>query len=329
MRRTITALALAVLAVTAGIVTAGPAAAGDGSSGDSRHEVRTSPYVALGDSYSSAAGVLPQVRRAPEACSRSKKNFAHVIARRTHARSFTDVTCSGATTADFFTSQVPGVVAPQLDAVTRRTRLVTMTIGGNDGDAFNSILRGCVGASLASGSKFGNPCEQQFGPKFTKIVEEVAYPNVVKALNAVREKAPRATVVILGYPRAMPEVGIPDCYGVMPISMGDVPYVNQWEDELNGAIEKAAAETGARFIDMAPSSVGHDLCQQPKRRWIEPYVEPINAAPVHPNIAGEAAMAAQTLKQLGIDRGRDHGWSGDDVDQMDAADAGAVVGEQN
>ena len=38
--------------------------------------IKTSPYVALGDSYSSAAGVSPQVLTAPPACSRSQLNYA-------------------------------------------------------------------------------------------------------------------------------------------------------------------------------------------------------------------------------------------------------------
>jgi hypothetical protein len=96
----------------------------------------------------------------------------------------------------------------------------------------------------------------------------------------------------------LPAKGVPSCYAKMPISMGDVPYVDEWAATLNTAVEKAAAETGSRFIDMGPSSLGHDLCQPIGRRWIEPFVAPINAAPVHPNAFGEAAMAAQTLIQL-------------------------------
>ncbi len=305
MRRTVTALVTAILVAAAGIVTAVPAAAKPTPPTASGHSIKTSPYVALGDSYSSAAGVHPQVPGAPVTCSRSLKNFAHVIAKVTEAESFTDVTCSGARTSDFFSSQAPGV-APQLDAVTKKTRLVTMTIGGNDDGAFSRILYGCIGASMASGSMDGNPCEQQFGSTFTDIVANVTYPNLVKALNAVRQRAPRATVVILGYPRVMPVTGVPACYPAMPISMGDVPYVNAWEDALNDAVEKAAVETGARYIDMGPSSADRDACQPASQRWIEPANGPINADPVHPNTAGEAAMAVQTLNQLGIHDDHDH-----------------------
>ena len=298
MSRIVTTLTTAVLAATVGVVTAVPALAVDSPPTASSHSIKTSPYVALGDSYSSAAGVAPFVPDAPAACSRSLLNYPHDIALVTQPRSFTDVTCSGATTADFFTAQA-GTTAPQLDAVTKRTRLVTMTIGGNDGGAFSGILNGCVTASVSTGDVFGNPCEQQYGSTFTDIVANVTYPDLVNALTAVHQKAPRATVAILGYPRALPDTGDPDCYQSVPISMGDVPYVDEWAQALNAAVEKAAAETGSRFVDMSVASAGHDACQPVGQRWIEPVNDPINAAPVHPNVIGEAAMAAQTLAQLG------------------------------
>ena len=304
MRRLVTVLASLVLAGAGGLVAASPAAA-SGSHGSHGSSVVLSPYVALGDSYSAAAGVRPAVPGSPAACSRSLLNYPHDIAFLTRPQSFTDVTCSGATTADFFAPQTAasGPIQPaQLDAVNSSTRLVTMTIGGNDGGAFSGILNACVAASAqalkATGSIYGDPCEQAFGSRFDDIATNVTYPNLLHALEAVHAKAPDATVAILGYPHALPAVGVPSCYPAMPISMGDVPYVNDWAATLDTVVEKAAAETGTRFIDMGPSSVGHDACQPPWRRWIEPLNGPINAAPVHPNAVGEAAMAAQTLRQL-------------------------------
>jgi lysophospholipase L1-like esterase len=295
MRRTLRVVATLVLAASAGLVTAPSAVAKDWPDSAHWHPTRTSPYVALGDSYSSAAGVLPQVPGAPPICSRSLENYPHDIAAATGTWSFTDVTCSGATTADFFTSQAAGV-PPQLDALDEHTRLVTMTIGGNDGGAFGGILTACVSAS--AGSPVGNPCETTYGSTFEDIVATQTYPNLVNALNAVHDRAPWATVVILSYPHALPDVGVPACYPAMPIAMGDVPYVNEWATALNEAVEKAAAETGTRFVDMGPSSVGHDACQPVGTRWIEPLVGPVNAFPVHPNATGEDAMAEQTLRQL-------------------------------
>ena len=108
-----------------------------------------------------------------------------------------------------------------------------------------------------------------------------------------------ATVVIIGYPEILPATGSLACYPSMPISMGDVPWLHHQQDVLNDAVRRAASVAGARFIDMSASSTGHDACQPVGTRWIEPAVAPINAYPVHPNAMGEAAMAAQTLLQLG------------------------------
>jgi lysophospholipase L1-like esterase len=299
MRRTFTVLAASLLSAAACLVSPVMANANPGPPTPPKH-IKTSPYVALGDSYSAGAGIHPQVSDAPDTCNRSLLNYAHDIADATDPKSFKDVTCAGAKTSDFFSPQAPGV-PPQLDALTKQTRLVTMTIGGNDGDAFGTILNRCITASLTSGSIFGNPCEQQFGSMFTDIVADQTYPNLVEALTAVRQKAPLATVVILGYPRVMPGTGMPGCYAAMPISMGDVPYVNHWEDVLNAAVMKAADEAGAHFVDMVSASADRDACRPTGQRWIEPFNGAINADPVHPNAAGETAMATQILSHLGLD----------------------------
>jgi lysophospholipase L1-like esterase len=295
MRRTLSVLAVSVFLVAVGVVAAGPAAATPTPTPD-RHGIRDSAYVALGDSYSSAAGVAPFVAGSPAACSRSLLNYAHDIATQTRPSSFNDVTCSGAKTSDFFSSQADGI-APQLDAVTKRTRLVTMTIGGNDEGVFVGSFFGCAAISVTDPT--GNPCQRKYRSTFTDEIVKMTYPHLVAALSAVRKKAPTATVVIIGYPHILPPVGEPACYPVMPIALGDVPWLNHEQDVLNSVIRKAALRTGARFVDMAKVSVGHDACKPVGQRWIEPAIGPINAYPVHPNATGEAAIARQTLRLLG------------------------------
>lgn len=302
MRRTLSVIATTALAAFMAVGTTGSASANSAGATTTPTAqgpgITTSPYVALGDSYSSAAGVNPLDATAPVTCSRSLLNYARDIAAETKPSSFTDVTCSGAKTSDFFASQATGV-APQLDAVTKNTRLVTMTIGGNDEDVFVDSFFGCIQVSTASGNVFGNPCEQKYGTTFTDAIVNQTYPHLVAALSAVRKKAPAATVVILGYPQILPATGQLSCYPSMPISLGDVPWLKRQQDVLNGVVRRAAKQTGARFIDMASSSAGHDACQPIGQRWIEPAVDPINAYPIHPNASGEAAMASQTLLQLG------------------------------
>ncbi|MBO1765477.1 SGNH/GDSL hydrolase family protein [Allobranchiibius sp. GilTou38] len=299
MRRTTSVLTATMFAAAMGVVAAGPASASAAPAwGHPHHDaVKTSPYVALGDSYSSAAGVQPSVVGSPPVCSRSTLNYAHDIAAVTKPTSFTDVTCSGAKTSDFYSSQSAGV-APQLDAVTNKTRLVTMTIGGNDEDVFVDSFFGC--AAISSTDITGNPCQKKYGSTFTDEIVNQTYPHLVAALRAVHERAPHATVAIVGYPEILPATGSLACYPAMPISLGDVPWLHHEENVLNSVVRRAALKTGSRFIDMAPSSTGHDACQPESKRWIEPAVGPVNAFPVHPNAVGEAAMARQTLLQLCI-----------------------------
>ena len=183
------------------VVVAPPAAAGG--------PVR---YVALGDSYSAASGVLPTDLTAPPQCLRSTANYPHVIAAATGAQ-LTDVTCGGADTGDYLTGQYPGV-APQLDAVTADTQVVTMTIGGNDSGVFiDSIIRcGIAGASTLG---TGSPCRDQYGSSFQDTITSTTYPSLVQVLKAVRAKAPRAEIAILGYPSILPANG--GCFAQMPV----------------------------------------------------------------------------------------------------------------
>ena len=256
--------------------------------------IKTSPYVALGDSYSSGAGIYPQVNSPTAAeCSRSQLNYSEDIAAATHPASFTDVTCSGAKTTNFFTAQFPNV-APQLDAVTKDTRLVTMTISGNDGDVFVKSFFLCA----FSGDPAGSPCKDKNGTTFTDTIQNQTYPALVKALSAVRAKAPHASIVILGYPQILPSTFSAACYALTGISAGDLPWLNNQQQVGNDVVRRAAAATGARYVDTYTPSAGHDECAGADR-WMEPLTEHNNAFPIHPNATGEAHLASETLAAIG------------------------------
>jgi len=253
-------------------------------------------YVALGDSYSAASGTFPPDLTAPPECARSTVNYPHDIAARIGAQ-LTDVTCGAAETKDYFSSQYPGV-APQLDALQPGTQLVTMTIGGNDSGVFLDAIVDCGSAGLSTLGQ-GSPCRDRYGSSFTDTITTTTYPALVTALRAVRAKAPSARVAILGYPWVMPPTG--GCFPVMPVASGDVPYVRTIQATLNDAARRAAAATGARYIDFGTVSEGHDACQPIGVRWIEPALLGTNPVVVHPNALGEARMAAQTMAVLRLD----------------------------
>jgi hypothetical protein len=207
-----------------------------------------------------------------------------------------DVTCGAAETGDFFESQYPGV-APQLDAVKSDTQLVTMTIGGNDSSVFINTILDCGVAGLSTLGQ-GSPCKDRYGSSFEDTINTTTYPSLVKSLNAVKAKAPAATVAILGYPWIMPASG--GCFDKVPVAKGDVPYVRGIQATLNDAVQRAAAATGSTYVDLSAASNGHDACQPPGVRWVEPVLQGTNPVIVHPNALGESEMAAQTMTVLSL-----------------------------
>ena len=285
MHRRLVATVLALTATAAASV-AGVASA----SGATKAPLR---YVALGDSYSAASGVLPLDLTAPAACLRSSRNYPKVLASKVSTQ-LTDVTCGAAETGDYFTEQYPGV-APQLDAVKKDTQLITMTIGGNDSGVFINAIVQC-GAAGATSLGQGSPCKDQYGSSFETTVKKTTYPSLVKALKAVRAKAPKAKVGILSYPWIVPtSVG---CYPQMPVATGDVPYLRHLQATLNDAVRRAAAATGVTYVDLNKVSDGHDACQPIGVRWVEPVLAGTNPVIVHPNALGESKMAEQAIKVL-------------------------------
>jgi lysophospholipase L1-like esterase len=288
VHRRIAATILALTA-TAAASAAGVAGASD-ASGATRAPLR---YVALGDSYSAASGVLPPDPAAPVSCLRSALNYPKVLASKVSTQ-LTDVTCGAADTNDYFSSQNPGVPA-QLDAVKKDTQLITMTIGGNDSGVFiNSILE--CGAAGATTLGQGSPCKDKYGSSFETTIKNTTYPSLVRALRAVRAKAPHAKVGILSYPWILPSSG--GCYPQMPVANGDVPYLRHEQATLNDAVRRAAAATGATYVDLNQVSEGHDACKPIGVRWVEPVLGGTNPVIVHPNALGESKMAEQAIKVL-------------------------------
>jgi lysophospholipase L1-like esterase len=252
-------------------------------------------YVAMGDSYSAASGTLPPDPSASPLCIRATDNYPHLLATAIGA-SLTDVTCGAAETSDYFSAQYPGV-PPQLNALSKSTNLVTMTIGGNDSSVFIDSIVECGALGVASLGQ-GSPCKDTYGQSFDNTINNTTYPALVTTLRAVRADAPNAKVAILGYPWILPaSVG---CFPQMPTASGDVPYLDNLQATLNSAVQRAAAVTGVTYVNMASVSQSHNACQPIGTRWVEPVIGGTNPVIVHPNSLGEYAMAQQVMKALDL-----------------------------
>jgi lysophospholipase L1-like esterase len=248
--------------------------------------------VALGDSYTSG----PLIPRQVDAnCARSDQNYPSLVAARRPTRTFTDVSCAGATTDNMWKAQ--GTNGPQLNAVERSTDLVTVQIGGND-IGFGSIIGTC--ASLSSKDPSGNPCQQYYNSsgfdQLTLNIIETA-PKIARVLRAVHDRAPHARVLVVGYPDLLPDDGI-GCYPSVPFAAKDFAYLRDVGKRLNLMMRTVARFSRAEYVDTYKPTVGHDMCKAPADRWIEPLQPASPAAPAHPNAKGEAAMAGAVLRRL-------------------------------
>ncbi|MGV9708996.1 SGNH/GDSL hydrolase family protein [Streptomyces sp. NPDC003483] len=283
-----------VVAVAAALITAGaasaaavPAEASTATGG--RHRV---DYVALGDSYASAPLVPDQV---DPTCLRSSHNYPSLVAGST-AATLTDVSCSGATTADMTAAQ--GTAPAQFAALGRGTDLVTVTIGGND-IGFSTVLGTC--AQVTATDPAGAPCRTHFtGTGTDTVTESIARtaPKVAQVLRGIHHRAPHARVVVVGYPDLFPDDGVGCTSAKVPLAAGDFSYLRDKEKELNAMLARQARRNGAQYVNTYAPTVGHDLCRPAANRWIETFAPDSPAAPVHPNAAGESAMAGAVERGL-------------------------------
>jgi lysophospholipase L1-like esterase len=268
MRIRVVILALAALAVFAGSAQAAPR------------------YTALGDSF--AAGPLIPLPLPPLGCLKSSNNYGHIAQRTLAFAEYRDATCSGAETEDMTAAQnvSPGPNPPQLDSLSADTRLVTLTIGGND-IGFSDLAEDCV-AILP----FGSPCRDRYTRNGDEISRRIAAtaPLVDAVLDGIRARAPLARTLVVNYSAILPHSGS-GCWPRMPVTPRDVAWLRSKHEELNAMLAQQAGANGAGLVDVYAASVGRDACTGSGTRWVEPYVPGNPAAPLHPNLRGMQAMA--------------------------------------
>lgn len=243
----------------------------------------TGRYVSLGDSFT-AGPLIPGPHGSPPTCLRSDHNYPTLVSRAIGVR-LTDVSCSGATTQDMTQPQhVPfGRNPPQLDAVTPDTTLVTLGIGGND-IGFTGTVLACATLSLTD--PYGAPCASHFGDTLAKAITATG-PAVGAVLDAIRQRAPGAHIVVVGYLRLLPSTG--GCWPLVPYALGDVPFLDRTEQQLNAMLAAQASEHGVPYV--GEYATGHDMCAPAGRKWVEGIFLTHPAFPVHPNAAGMRVVA--------------------------------------
>ena len=245
-------------------------------------------YVALGDSY--AAGPLIPMQEEPWGCLKSTNNYPKLLAARL-GLDLRDATCSGAQTKDMTRAQgvSPEPNPPQFDRLDAGVDLVTLQIGGND-IGFGGIAETCGRAAFEQES-----CKEQYVDPVTGADElrrriAVTQPKVEAVIDGIRERAPEAKILVLGYPGIFRFGPVASC-PAMGVGESDAQYLRGIQEALNAMIAAAADAKDAKYVDVYGPSAGRTGCDLPVLRWIEPLVPANAAAPIHPNLNGMLGMS--------------------------------------
>ena len=161
--------------------TVGTAAAIALGTGGAAH-ASSAAYVALGDSYSSGVGA-GNYTSASGSCDISTSAYPYLWDDANAPSSFTDDSCSGATTST--------VESSQLSALNSSTTLVSITVGGND-VGFSSVMETCILDGTSS-------CESAVASAETEAENDLP-AKLDTVFGDIQADAPNAHVVVIGYP---------------------------------------------------------------------------------------------------------------------------------
>ena len=230
-------------------------------------------YVALGDSYSSGVGSRDYFEDSGD-CLRSPKSYAQLWAD-SHGASLTFNACSGATTDDVNSNQLTGLSGD--------TTLVTISVGGND-VGFSGVVQDCLLGSDGSCDDAVSAAEEKGRTELPGKLD-TTYANIKQA-------APNAEVVVLGYPRLNQPTG--SC-GIPGFSEAKRQRINAGADALAEIISDRASAAGFKFADPRDVFDGHGVCSGSE--WINGPSNPLQES-FHPNVSGYAEGYLPTLNAV-------------------------------
>ncbi|MCJ2188229.1 SGNH/GDSL hydrolase family protein [Novosphingobium beihaiensis] len=213
-------------------------------------------YVAMGSSYAAGPLLPPGKPGAPARCGQSLNNYPTLLAER-FGMVLVDRSCSGATTNHILGPW--GDIPPQIASVDAKTRLVTVTIGGNDlnyvGNLFNATCAFNAKALAASGAK-PKACAPVRVPAEADYARDEAQLNEIA--RRVRAAAPKARLVFVQYLTPLPPAG--SLCAVTPVSEENAAIIREIGKRLAEITGRVALANGALVIEMNQASAMHTPC---------------------------------------------------------------------
>jgi len=247
-------------------------------------------YVAMGDSFVSGPDITPQ-NSAAGGCQRSTENYPALLAKKLRAHTFRDASCSGAISSDIIVNRLgTAQIGAQIDAVNKNTDLVTVGIGGNDEGVFGKVIYACTTGTRVAEAQ----CSPGVKVFLTQALARTT-TRVAASLERIREKAPNARIVLVGYLRVLPEPG--GCVVTGLTAARSVPAIMA-QDMLDTSLAQAAKRAKVEYVSMRTLSAGHESCYGSKA-WVNGFkgVQG-DGAYLHPNAAGMRAVADILYKRL-------------------------------
>jgi lysophospholipase L1-like esterase len=231
-------------------------------------------YVAIGSSYAAGFGIRQQ-EPGSSACGRSEVDYPHLVAAKLRLQ-LDDVSCGGAVTANALDTP-QGSAPPQIDAVTPVTRLVTLTIGGNDVDY--------IGTAIACGQPHST-CTATADPAQTDDAFRALPGSLTELIHAIRSKAPSATILLVTYPRLVPPAACP----ALHYTQAATRLVGSMGQRLEQVFVTVAKADHLRVVDPYVLGAAHGPCATGTAKWVAGLVA-TNGFEYHPTASGHQEMA--------------------------------------
>jgi hypothetical protein len=282
--------------------------------------------VLMGDSYTAGNGAGGY--DGPTDCYRSRGNWGELYRAWLEASgqpaTLTNVACSGASTDmltapnprdgdscalparsadEYFDPQCRAWLRPQVDAVDSGTDVVLLTMGGNDA-GFSDVVLNCFVPGLRS----AGGCRARV--EHARAVVDDPGPGgvtakLVGALNTIHAKAPRARVVLVGYPNL---VGTGFAYTLAGQPGYDAGTAIRALGAAGVAAQRAAVDrvgSFARYVGVAEAFAGHEpeprITHTNPARWLLEVGDSLSWKTwYHPNPAGHRAYRDVLAATLGV-----------------------------
>ena len=237
---------------------------------------KSAKYVALGSSFAAGSGIPVFLG----SCGRSDHNYPHLVAAAI-GLDLTDVSCGGATTAHILDT-AQGNAAPQINAVTSDTALVTVTIGGND-------IRYTASTFACAGSSNDKHCTANLDQAAINNAVNQLPARLAAVLDTIQKKAPQAIIVVVPYPR----VFLSDAANCQELNLAadDISFLGALGQKLEDAFVSVASSRNIPVADAYVRAEGHGPCAALPDRWINGAKPAETGAPFHPTAAGHIEMA--------------------------------------